>query len=71
MSAPKDRPLVAPVPRLALNRSEAAASLGVSITTFDALVAPHVRMVRHGRLRLVPVSELERWIRENADLAIA
>ncbi len=66
MSAPKDRPLVAPVPRLALNRAEAAASLGVSLTTFDELVAPNVRMVRHGRLRLVPVAELERWILENA-----
>lgn len=67
MTAPRDKPIVAAVPRLALTRAEAAASIGVSLTTFDELVAPDVRMVRHGRLRLVPVAELERWVIEHAE----
>jgi excisionase family DNA binding protein len=53
---------VSPVPRIALTRREAAASLGVSIDTFERLVQPEVRMIRFGRIRLVPVSELERWV---------
>ena len=67
MTAPRDKPIVAPVPRLALTRAEAAASLGMSLTTFDELVAPDLRMVRHGRLQLVPRSELERWVIEPAE----
>jgi hypothetical protein len=67
MSAPKDRPIVSPVPRVAVTRAEAAASLGISLTTFDQLVAPDVKMIRHGRLRLVPVVELERWAAERSE----
>lgn len=67
MTAPRDKPLVAAVPRLALTRAEAAASLGMSLTTFDEQVALHVKMIRRGRLRLVPVCELERWVIENAE----
>jgi hypothetical protein len=59
--------LPAPIPRIALTPPEAAAAIGVGPDFFAANVAPELRMVRRGRKRLVPVSELERWMNENAD----
>lgn len=58
--------LPASIPRIALTPSEAAAAIGVGPDFFDANVAPELRLVRRGRKRLVPVSELERWTVENA-----
>jgi hypothetical protein len=60
--------LPASVPRIALTPSEAAAAIGVGPDFFDANVAPHLRLVRRGRKRLVPVRELERWVSENAEV---
>ena len=57
----------APVPRIALTREEAAAALGMSLDSFEKYVQPHLRMIRRGRLRLVPVPELERWAAEAAE----
>lgn len=51
--------------RLALSRSEAAASLGMSLRHFQRHVQPHVRCVYSGQLRLYPVGELERWVSEH------
>jgi hypothetical protein len=59
-----------PVPRLALSRAEAAQSLGVSIDYLDEHVLPEVRVVRRGRRKIIPVYELERWLRTNAALAL-
>lgn len=59
--------LPASIPRIALTPSEAAAAIGVGPDFFDANVAPDLRIVRRGRKRLVPVSELERWMAENAE----
>jgi hypothetical protein len=59
--------LPASIPRIALTPSEAAAAIGVGPDFFDANVAPELRIVRRGRKRLVPVSELERWTAENAE----
>lgn len=56
-----------PIPRLALTRSEAAASLSMSVDSFERHCQPHLRMVRIGRLRLVPITELQRFLDENAD----
>ena len=56
----KARP-IAPVPRIALTREEAAASLGMSLRAFEQRVQPDLRLIRRGRLRLVPLRELERW----------
>lgn len=56
----------APTPRLALCREEAAASLGMSLDSFERHVQPTLRMIRLGRMRLVPVAELERWLTEHA-----
>jgi hypothetical protein len=60
---------IAPVPRVTLTRAEAAASLGVSLDSFETHVQPDVRMIRLGAIRLVPVSELQRWATENAERA--
>lgn len=60
---------IAPVPRVALTREEAAAALGMSLAHFRRHVQPHLRLVRSGSVRLVPVAELERWADENATLA--
>ena len=54
------------VPRLALTRSEAAEALGMSLDSFERHVQSHVRLVRRGKLRLVPVRELERWLEASA-----
>jgi excisionase family DNA binding protein len=55
------------VPRLALTREEAAQSLGVGLTTFKEQIQPDIRIVRRGRVRMIPVAELERWLAENAE----
>jgi hypothetical protein len=55
-----------PIPRIALTRGEAAASLGVSLTTFKSQVQPDLRIVRRGKVRMIPVAELERWVDANA-----
>ena len=54
------------VVRLTLSPQEAADALGVSRDYFDAHVRDELRVVRRGRLVLVPVRELERWVEENA-----
>lgn len=61
---------LAPVPRLGLTREEAAASLGMSLDSFERHVQPTLRLVRLGRMRLVPVRELERWLEDNAGRAL-
>jgi hypothetical protein len=57
---------LAPIPRLALTREEAATSIGMSLDSFERHVQPTLRLVRLGRMRLVPISELERWLEQNA-----
>jgi excisionase family DNA binding protein len=55
--------------KLLLTRAEAAALLSMSLDHFERYVQPHVRLVRCGRLRLVPVREVERWAHEQARFA--
>ncbi len=50
------------VPRLAVDAREAADALGMSLRHFERYVQPQIRVVYSGRLRLVPVSELQRWL---------
>lgn len=59
--------MVGTAPRLALSRGEAAESLGMSLASFERYVQPGLRLVRRGRMRLVPVTELERWLEENSE----
>jgi len=54
------------LPRLALTRAEAAAAIGLSLDSFERYVQADLRLIRRGRLRLVPVSELTRWVETNA-----
>jgi hypothetical protein len=58
------------VPRLALTRQEAAQSLGISIDHYERHVLPELRVVRSGRLVLVPVDELRRWVDDHAALTL-
>jgi hypothetical protein len=55
------------VPRVALSRREAALSLGMSLDSFERHVQPELRLIRQGKLPLVPVAELERWANESAE----
>ena len=64
MTASKIR---APIPRIALTLPEAAAALGMSLSSFDRYVRHEVRTIRKGSLVNVPVAELERWAAENAE----
>jgi hypothetical protein len=52
--------------QLALSRSDAAAALGMSLRHFQRHVQPNLRCIYSGQLRLYPVAELERWVREQA-----
>lgn len=61
------RATAAPVPRIALTPTEAAASLGCGLTYFEQMIAPDLRMIRRGRKRFIPVAELERWAMDNAE----
>jgi excisionase family DNA binding protein len=60
----------APALRLALSKPEAAASLGVSIDTLERHIMPELRVVRRGRLVLIPVREIERWLERSAALTL-
>lgn len=58
------------VTRIAYDRPEAAAALGMGITSFESYVAPHIRSIRVGRMVLYPVRELEKWVEQNARLTL-
>lgn len=53
-------------PRLALSKAEAAASIGLSVDSFERHVLPGLKVVYCGRRRLIPVRELERWLEREA-----
>jgi hypothetical protein len=61
---------LAPIPRMALSREEAAGSIGMSLDSFERHVQPTLRLVRLGRMRLVPIHELERWLDQHAETTI-
>ena len=42
-------------------------SLGMSLDSFERHVQPELRLIRRGKLRLVPVAKLERWANESAE----
>jgi hypothetical protein len=53
--------------RLAHTIDEAAAVLHMSPTLFRKEVLPYIRVVRRGKRTIVPRSELQRWLNENAE----
>lgn len=58
------------IERRALTRQEAARSLGVSLDHFERHVQPRIRVIRSGRLVLVPVRELDRWANDAAEMTL-
>jgi hypothetical protein len=60
------RPARPEPPRLALRPEEASAALGISRDLYDSEVLPHLRVVRIGSLKVVPVSVLQTWLERNA-----
>lgn len=61
---------LASVPRLALTKPEAAHALGVSVDTLERHVLAELRVVRRGRLVLIPVREIERWLDRSAAITL-
>jgi hypothetical protein len=55
-----------PVPRLALRPAEAAIAVGLGRSAFYENVLPQLRVVYVGRARLIPVTEIERWLEKEA-----
>jgi hypothetical protein len=51
---------------LAVTKTQAAEMLGMSVDSFERHLMADLKLVRTGRLVLVPVRELERWLEENA-----
>ncbi len=59
-------PVIAITP-IALSKPDAAAALGMSVDSFERYAQPDLRCIRRGRLRLFPVTELQRWANDNAE----
>lgn len=59
-----------PVTKRGLTRAEAAESLSISVDTFERFVQPELRVLRVGRLVIVPSKELDDWIDRNAALTL-
>lgn len=60
----------AAVPRKALGIAEAADSLGVSADFLKEHVLPELRVIRRGRRKLIPTTEIDRWLDEAATFAL-
>jgi hypothetical protein len=54
-------------PALALSVEQACQALGVSWDTWRAHIEPNVRIVRIGRRKIVPTSELQVWLDDHAE----
>lgn len=52
---------------VAVTKAQAATALSMSVDSLERYVLPDVRIVRRGRLVLIPVAELERWANDNAE----
>ena len=50
--------------RVLLTKREAAASMGMSVRSFERHVQPHVRVVTLGQLIQVRPAELERFVKD-------
>lgn len=70
-----DQPTTAVLPtepaKLAVSIAEAADLLGMSADHFRRHVLPDLRIVRSGRLKLVPIAELRTWLDSSAARVLA
>lgn len=57
--------------KLLLTKAQAADTLSMSVDSFERHVQPDLKLVRRGRLVLVPVVELERWVSTHATHTLA
>jgi excisionase family DNA binding protein len=58
---------VSPIPRLALSLEEGGQAVGVCGKTLSKLIADgRLKCVRVGTRRLIPISELQRWLDSEA-----
>ena len=55
---------------MVLTRQEAAAALGMRVDHFERHVQRELRVIRSGRLVLVPIAELHRWAEREAALTL-
>lgn len=55
---------------LLLRKPQAAQLLAMSEDFFEANVMPEIKHIRRGRLKLYPISELERWVELNSQLLL-
>lgn len=68
-AAKKPKPAVTLLP-VCVTKEEAAVMLGMGLTSFELYVLPDVKVIRRGRLVLVPVKEIERWADRHADYTL-
>ncbi len=54
-------------PRLTYTPEEACEALGIGRSFFDDRIKPELRVIRRGKLVLIPCKELERWVAESAE----
>ena len=52
---------------VAVTKPLGAELLSMSVDSLERHVLPDLRVIRRGRLVLIPVAELERWANENAE----
>lgn len=52
---------------IAVSRETAAAMLAMSVDSFERHCQPELKIIRKGRMRLIPVSELIAWAERNAE----
>ena len=58
------------VPRLAVQRKQAAEALAIGVDTFDRYVRPELPVVYVGSVRLYPVAAIEQWLASRARITI-
>lgn len=52
---------------VAVTKPQAAELLSMSVDSLERYVMADVRIIRRGRLVLIPVTELEAWANDNAE----
>lgn len=56
---------------VAVTKAQAAVALSMSIDSLERYVLHDLRVIRRGRLVLIPVAELERWAHDNSERTLA